>query len=92
MYEYQYGEFVCGYLGGLRLYLGIEAVSCRLLPRTVRVHMDWILKKSCAIFFFFFLSFNAMPGKKHQKSIMFIAIVKSFDVSFLTLQDQIVAV
>ena len=33
-----------------------------------------------------------MPGKKHQKSIMFIAIVKSFDVSFLTLQDQIVAV
>ena len=53
MYEYQYGEFVCGYLGGLRLYLGIEAVSCRLLPRTVRVHMDWILKKSCAIFFFF---------------------------------------
>ena len=27
MYEYRYGELICGYSGGLRLYLGIETVS-----------------------------------------------------------------
>ena len=54
MYEYQYREFVCEYLGGLRLYLGIEAVSCRLLRRDGKGAHGWILKKSWAIFFFKF--------------------------------------
>ena len=67
MYEYQYREFVCGYLGGLRLYLGIEAVSCRLLLRDGKGAHGLNLEKKLG--HFFFLSFNAMPGKKNTKKL-----------------------
>ena len=41
----------------LRLYLGIETVSCRLLIRMARMHMEWNLKKLG----YFFSTFVATP-------------------------------
>jgi len=68
MYGYQYGEFVCGYLGGLRLYLGIEAVSCRLLIRDGKGAHGLNLEKTLGHFFFQVLML--CPAKGQQKIII----------------------
>ena len=45
----------------LRLYLGIEIVSCRLLLRMTRMDMDWN---------FNFFKFECFANKNHQKGIV----------------------
>ena len=47
----------------LRLYLGTKTVSCRLLIRMARMHMEWNLKKLD----YFFSSFNATPANIAKK-------------------------
>ena len=75
-------------LGRVQTILGIETVSCLLLLRDGKGAHGLNLEKVGP---FFFSSFNAMPGKKHQKSIMVTAICyDQFDTFFLTLQDHFV--
>ena len=86
MYDNWYGELICGYWGGFRLYLGIETVSCRLLLRDGKGAHGLNLAKVGP---FFFQVLTLCPAKKHQKSIMVTAICYDlFDIFFLTLQDH----
>ena len=74
MHEYQYGEFVCGYLGGLRLYLRIEAVSCRLLLRDGKGAHELNLEKKLG--HFFFQALMLCPAKNTKKVLWLLLSVK----------------
>ena len=70
----------------LRLYLGIETVSRRLLRRMARMDMDWNMKKLGQLFQVFMLSLQ----KKHHKmfDIYFTSQTEHFFVWVKALSDD----